>query len=249
MEKHIEENIDITDELKGIILNRMRVYKYAKYNLPAYIRIRLKDGILKIDLHGASIKAYLIGDAVIVKPYKKPLGVESSKRIKVDIKNNIEKILNKYEDFDVNIQLIDFNKLANYLKYYISLNCEIDNIDNHTITNIINSMPNKLMKAYIKTYEFETGSIIGYYFNTELYEIFKFHNNINEFYDYVLNKIKELDRNSFLELLEHTEELMKITKKDLKRSVIDCFLNQTLTAYDKEETMYVIYQDKVISSI
>lgn len=245
MEKHIE----ITEKIKEIILNRMRVYRCAKYNLPAYIRIRTVNDILKIDVYGCSIKAFLIEDNIIIKSYKKAIGPQSAKRIKNDIKDILKNLLNENKDLDITIQVIDFNKLANYLKYYILTNFEIDNIDNHTITNIINSMPNKLLKAYEKSYEYEKGNIIGYYFNTELSEIFKFHNNINEFENYILNNIKKLDRNSFLELLEHTEELMKITKKDLKRSVIDCFLNQTLTAYDKEETMYVVYQDKVISSI
>lgn len=239
-------------KIRNEITNRLKDYKYYNYNLPSFINITVKQGIVNTKVMGVTITVKKLKDFLVVGTNKAPLGIETKRRITTEINQIVCKHIEVEDDFEMKMETINYDSLPNTVREYLTLNSNV-NICDLTLCNIINAIPNKIVKAYNDAYSFESNSIVKSKMYSNYANIFRFHDSNFNFNNYILTLVKKLDNEDLTTVLNAVEEARYVKQENfldlLVEAYIYCFGLGKIGSPDKKEIVISTVNNTIISSL
>lgn len=248
-------------KIKDSIMEKMKDYRFYNYEIPYSIFIVVKHGVINTNIMRGNISSKVVDNNIKILVEEQEFQSESNKRIKEDINTIVRKCVTVDENIELYINPIDYTNFPNALEKYLNDYCHTKSIEPNTLSNIINSMPNKLNKAYMRSYNFDKKNVINYLLYSELNKVLNVHYSKQHFEDYILTLIQKLDLNDFkivLEALNADEEVLickdkKVDKLDYKEKIVDAYIVSTMLGKindeNKDENMITKYKNTFISSL
>lgn len=239
--------------IRDIALEKMRDYRQYNFKLPGIIKVKVNQGCIKTDMYDLNLKAHYDGKKIIIRTTRDILGKESKKRMIADLNNHITKVINIEDKFELTIQTMDYSQLPDLLRKFILDYALLDDIKDEIIVDAINKTSKSLHEAYKDSYDFNSNTVVRYYFNTSLEKIFSFHNNKEDFTKYVLEKTKMLNIEDYSNLLNISQLANNSKNCKFTQTMVEQYINSlsigTFKSIPKQECLCAIYNNKVISSV